>query len=102
MSDEPGIPKKFKAYRQTQNYQEQVESISDDLHYMLADCEVIGINHTKELYEATCMEVSKGSMEFNDGLIVESCKKHNFTLVTDDFDFVGCNIPIISANRHYK
>ena len=42
-----------------------------------------------------------GKIDFNDAVIVETCRKHGYTLVTDDGDFVDVDIPIVSANSKF-
>ena len=38
------------------------------------------------------------SLDFNDKLIAETCRKNNFVLVTDDADYVDSEIDVLSAN----
>ena len=99
---ENGIPDKFKAFRQTQEYRDLASGVSDDLFHLLQDCEVIGMDFSKERYDEICKELSGGSLDFNDGLIAETCKREDLTLVTDDYDYANCDISIISANRRYR
>lgn len=39
-----------------------------------------------------------GKIDFNDALIEETCRRHGYVLVTDDGDFAGVEIPVVSAN----
>jgi len=39
------------------------------------------------------------SLDFNDKLIVETCRKNNFVLVTDDADFKDAPVDILSVNH---
>ena len=38
------------------------------------------------------------SLDFNDKLIAETCRKNNFILVTDDADYEDSEIDVLSAN----
>jgi len=45
-------------------------------------------------------EYSAGDSDFNDQVISALCKRNGFKLVTDDGDFCGQDIPVVTANRH--
>lgn len=43
-------------------------------------------------------DFEKGSNDFNDGLLAETCRKHNWKLVTDDGDFTAGGIEVLTTN----
>jgi predicted nucleic acid-binding protein len=43
--------------------------------------------------------ISLANTDFNDALIVETCKEHQCILVTNDADFSGVDIDILTANN---
>jgi len=46
--------------------------------------------------------ISLANCDFNDELIVKTCQEHQCVLVTNDADFSGANIDILSANNKLK
>lgn len=46
--------------------------------------------------------ISLVNCDFNDELIVKTCQQHQCVLVTNDADFSGANIDILSANKNLK
>jgi len=46
--------------------------------------------------------ISLANCDFNDELIVKTCQEHQCVLVTNDADFLGANIDILSANKNLK
>lgn len=41
----------------------------------------------------------KGKADFNDLILTQLCKRQGFTLVTDDVDFRGSELKILTGNR---
>jgi len=41
-----------------------------------------------------------GEHDFNDLLIVETCRSKSFVLVTDDADMKGSDVPIVTGNQN--
>jgi len=48
--------------------------------------------------ETVLCEFEKGNSDFNDQVLCEICKEKGFTLVTDDPDFSGSGVTILTAN----
>lgn len=46
--------------------------------------------------------ISLANCDFNDALIVKTCQEHQCVLVTNDADFSGANIDILTANNKLK
>ncbi len=44
-------------------------------------------------------EYAVGDSDFNDQIIATLCKRKGLKLVTDDGDFGGHGIPVVTANR---
>ena len=46
--------------------------------------------------------ISLANCDFNDELIVKTCQEHQCVLVTNDADFSGAKIDILTANNKLK
>lgn len=46
--------------------------------------------------------INLANTDFNDELIIKTCKEHQCVLVTNDADFSGSNIDILTANRKLR
>ena len=46
--------------------------------------------------------ISLANCDFNDELIVKTCQEHRCVLVTNDADFSGAKIDILTANNKLK
>jgi predicted nuclease of predicted toxin-antitoxin system len=44
-------------------------------------------------------DYESGNADFNDQIIAELCRKKQLTLITDDGDFHGQDIAILTANK---
>jgi predicted nucleic acid-binding protein len=44
-------------------------------------------------------EYAAGDSDFNDQVLTALCKKKGLKMVTDDVDFKGRGIPVITANK---
>ena len=49
--------------------------------------------------ESDISSISFANTDFNDELIVKTCKQHQCVLVTNDADFSGVDIDILTANN---
>ncbi len=49
--------------------------------------------------ETSVDEYAAGESDFNDQIIAVLCKRKGLKLVTDDGDFHGQGIPVVTANR---
>ncbi len=89
----------FKTFRKSSDFEPIAEEIAVDVRNILKNsicCE----SGFSGLIIDDMMDIFKsGNSDFNDLMIAEICKKNGFILVTDDADFKGCDIPILTANR---
>lgn len=97
-----GLPSDFKKFRQTEEYQAIARNLADELFHVCNMCEVIGTSLTSDEYDCVAKSLVGSTLDFNDALIIDTCRKSRLTLVTHDYDFAGSDIPIISANWRYK
>jgi len=84
-----------KAFRNSEAGIEAREEIFGYMKAMLRQLQYIPSNLS--LTEMT-NQFTVDSLDFNDKLIAETCRKNNFVLVTDDADYVDAEIDVLSAN----
>ncbi len=90
---------KFKEFRNSLQFESVAQDIAADARLVLKNCirvddrfELIGI-------DALLNEYAAGHSDFNDQVLAELCARNGLKIVTDDGDFRGCGIPVITANR---
>lgn len=99
---EGGASKKPKEFRQTNEYKEIAESLPDVIFHFLNPCAVLDLQFPKSTYDDVAKDLVEATMEYNDGLLVEACKREGLTLVTHDYDFSSAEVPLLSANSRYR
>ncbi len=100
--DDGNASDNFKEFRKTNAYNEITKTFADEIFQLVNGNEVIGVNFSAEDYDKISESLHGSSLDFNDAIILETCKRSELTLVTDDFDYAGCDVPVISANRRYR
>lgn len=96
---EPELFKKFKAYRQSEDFKEVAEEISVMASRIVTCCKRIGNDFETMEIDTLMQGFAEGQSDFNDQVIVEICKRRELKLVTDDRDFENSDIAILTANR---
>ena len=91
--------RQFKDFRQSTAFKPVAQDIAADTRRILKLCsrtetgfELVEINAIMDAYAA-------GDADFNDQMLTALCKRKGLTLVTDDSDFGGQDIPIVTANK---
>jgi predicted nucleic acid-binding protein len=88
---------KRKQYRNSQDYIELTENIFKILSEQLKRFEVANCLYSSgDLSSLLCNMGT--TTDFNDEHILSTCRTHNSYLLTDDGDFVNCDIQVISGN----
>ena len=86
----------FKAYRATSDGLLAAQDIEDIVtEKLLKSFKIIG----KLFNSSEIGSIHLPNTDFNDALIVETCKAHQCVLVTNDADFLDANIDILTANN---
>jgi len=80
-------------------YRQWIETISDEVSYLVADCERLDDGFSLSNPEDMCRSCIGKEIDYNDLVISAACKRHGITLVTDDRDFASEEIEIITRNR---
>lgn len=92
--------KNFKDFRRSSSFKPIALNIADSIKRVLAYCSRIESGFDMLDVNVLIDEYSQGDSDFNDQIIFELCKKNRFKLITDDGDFKGKCISVVTANNH--
>ncbi len=95
-------PPKLKEFRRSAAFDYEMSSIEDTCLNMLDDCEFVAVSGKHYDIASVVRECSEQRIDFSDKIIIEFCKKENLYLVTDDADYAGCGLAIITANKKLR
>ena len=86
----------IKQFRNSETGVQVIENIFSNIKTMLSQFKFLPLNTTG----STLLNMlSVDSLDFNDKLIMETCRRNNLVLVTDDADFKIAPVDVLSANR---
>jgi len=94
----PDRPAAFKHFRRSTHFGPVALGIADSVRRILRNCTRIEDGFETVPIEALIDEYANGNSDFNDQILAALCRKEALTLVTDDSDFGGQGIRIITAN----
>jgi predicted nucleic acid-binding protein len=89
----------FKKYRTTSEFTSTKKAIESAVQTILMDCKPIETGFSSFDLSALISNFGLGQFDFNDLVIVETCKAYHLVLVTDDGDFQSSSIPILTYNH---
>jgi hypothetical protein len=89
----------FKEYRRSVDFAPVLESIRDTCLNMLQDCEFISVAGHHYDIASIVSECCSACIDFTDLVLVGFCRKENLYMMTDDADYAGSGLDIISANQ---
>lgn len=85
-----------------ENYGSWIKEACDLLH-MIIDGNVRVADDFDQIELEYCYKTAEGGgLEFHDVLIGSLCDRNNFTLVTDDADYTGYSVPIVTWNQRLR
>lgn len=90
---------KFKTFRQSSRFKPVAQGISADVKRVLQYCRKVEDDFVLLDMDSLITEYAMGDSDFNDQILTSLCKRKGLKLVTDDEDFKGQGIPVITANR---
>ena len=88
-----------KKFRQHPEFREVMRDIVSDAKRILEICVRVNGDFANLDMPPLLKECSEGSSDFNDLVIADLCRKNDLKLVTDDGDFAGVDLPILTANE---
>jgi predicted nucleic acid-binding protein len=89
----------FKAFRSSAPFRSIAADITTALRSILSFAKPIGTPFANISLAPLLTSFEQGGRDFNDLLIVETCRSRACVLVTDDGDMRDANLPIVTGNR---
>jgi len=91
--------KTFKDFRKSSSFTGIAKDISNNVKRIINQCKRCGYDFVKEDIEKLLTEFGYGDFDYNDQIFTEICKSNGLILVTDDGDFKGLGLNILTANN---
>ena len=91
--------RRFKVFRNSPDFREVAQEITDNVKRVLSHCSRIESHFDTLDADELMDEYAQGGADFNDQVIRNLCRSRNLKLITDDRDFNGQGISILTANR---
>lgn len=89
----------FKQFRKSREFKPVAQDIAADVKLVLKHCTRVASGFETLAIDTLIDEYAEGNSDFNDQVLTTLCKGAALKLVTDDADFKGRGIPIITANH---
>lgn len=90
---------KFKQFRNSTEFKPVAQDIAADVKQVLRHCTRIEDGFDTLTIDPLLDEYAAGGSDFNDQIYTALCQKTGLKLITDDGDFKGCGISVITANN---
>jgi len=97
-SEKPDQFLPFKRYRKTAEFAPVMESVRDTCLNIIDGCEFVPIGGGHYKITDVLTRYCSGSLDFTDLILADYCSSETVVLMTDDFDFAGLGMEIITAN----
>ncbi len=92
-------PRYFKQFRRSEDFKPVAQGIAADVKRVLQHCTRVEGSFESLAIDTLVDEYAAGDSDFNDQVLTALCKKKGLKMVTDDVDFKGRGIPVITANK---
>ena len=89
---------KFKGFRKSQDFTNVALSAKAFVSRMLSFCQIHDTPASDLDLAQALNDFATGQIDFNDAVILDVCKKHNFKLLTNDSDFQTGGIEVLTTN----
>ena len=89
---------KFKDFRKNPAFATIAKDIAVNAKRIIKQCQRCDSNFASIDVEAVLTEFENGDSDFNDQIFSKICKDKELTLVTDDSDFRGSDLAVLTAN----
>lgn len=96
---ELGADLNFKQFRNSKDFKPVAQDISADVKRVLRLCRRVDDSFESLEIDSLIDEYAAGVFDFNDQILTTLCKRKGLKLVTDDSDFKGQGIPVVTANK---
>ena len=91
--------KTFKIFRKSDDFKTIAREIADNTKRVLGHCSKIESDFKTLKIDNLMNDYAAGYSDFNDQVITELCQKKGLKLITNDGDFKGQDITILTANK---
>lgn len=95
----PGVSRDFKAFRKSSAFKTVAQDIAADVKKVLTNCARVESGFATLDIDSLVNEYERGESDSNDLVLTELCKSRGFKLVTDDGDFKGKDVEVLTANE---
>lgn len=99
LKNRPGVPTDFKRFRSTAAFKSIATDIAADTRKILATCACVDSGFATLDTKSLVDDFGDGESDFNDLVLADLCKSKALKLVTDDGDFKGKDLTILTANK---
>lgn len=89
----------FKSYRASAEFVPVAQDIADAAKRVLQHCVRVESGLERLAIDKLLDEYAGGNLDFNDQILAALCNENGWKLVTDDGDFSGLEVPVITANK---
>ena len=89
----------FKQFRKSGTFKPVAQDIAADVRDVLRHCTRVESGFESLDITTLIAEYAAGNSDFNDQVLTALCKKRGLKMVTDDADFKGKDISVITANK---
>ena len=89
----------FKTFRKSNDFKLVAQGIAAYVKHVLQHCTRVENGFESLAIDSLIDEYSVGDSDFNDQILTTLCKRKGLKLVTDDSDFKGQEILVITDNR---
>jgi hypothetical protein len=96
--EDPSIPS-FKSYRQSSEFAPTMEGVRDTCLNMLDDYEFRPVGRISCDLPKAVTEFCLGKLDLTDLILSQHCVAEDLYLMTDDIDFYGTGVKLITANK---
>jgi predicted nucleic acid-binding protein len=94
-----GTPQDFKQYRRTPAGLSAMQAAVAEARRILAISSPHDTPFSRITISDVLAETAAGTLDFNDGVLVESCRLNGWKLLTDDGDMQLGGVEVLTANR---
>lgn len=89
----------FKQFRKSQDFKPIAQDVAADVRRVLNHCDRVENGFETLDVDSLITDYAGGDSDFNDQVIAALCQRRGLKLVTDDGDFCGQSIPVVTANQ---
>lgn len=91
----------FKNYRGTPEYAAAAQEVTRGAKSFLKYCTLVESDFPQCGLMQIMDEFAYSATDFNDEILIKLCHRHQFTLITDDGDFLNSGLSVLSCNSVY-